>query len=125
MVFSRFIPGNLGPHLSRLRHFGWLLCSHGLTCRPIESSLPGCVGPVLDLLGYPAGSVTHLANGALRVRYCSTPFALRLPSWALGLGADAYQVINSRLKLSVFPLDSSSPLVLVQVVLLILFRMWG
>ena len=28
---GRFIPGSLRPHLSRLRHLGWLQCSHGLT----------------------------------------------------------------------------------------------
>ena len=32
---GRFIPGSLGPHLSRLRHPGWLQCSHGLTCRAV------------------------------------------------------------------------------------------
>ena len=31
---GRFIPGSLWPHLSRLRHLGWLQCSHGLSCRP-------------------------------------------------------------------------------------------
>ena len=62
----RIIPGELGPHLSRLRHFGWLQCGHGLTCRPMESSMPDCVGAVLGLLGYPAGSVANLANGNLK-----------------------------------------------------------
>ena len=63
----RFVPGKLGPHLRRLRHFGWLQCGHGLTCRHIDSCMPGCDGPVLDLLGYPAGSATHLANGTLKL----------------------------------------------------------
>ena len=39
---GRFIPGPLGPHLSRLRHLGWLQCGHRLSCRPYESSMPGC-----------------------------------------------------------------------------------
>ena len=99
----RFIPGNLGPHLSRLRHFGWLQCGHGLTCRPLESCLPGCIEPVLNLFGYPAGAVAHIANGTLKVRFCNTPFASRLPSWVLGSGVDAHQVMNYRLKMTVFP----------------------
>ena len=47
---SRFIPGSLGTHLCRLSHLGWLQCSHGLTCRPLESSMPDCSKPLLDLL---------------------------------------------------------------------------
>ena len=39
---GRFVPGSLGPHLSRLRHQGWLQCGHGLSCRPYESSMPCC-----------------------------------------------------------------------------------
>ena len=105
----RFIPGSIGPHLSRLRQFGWLQCDHGLTCRPFQSSLPGCIEPALDLLGYPAGSVAHLANGALKVRFCNTPFVSRLPFWVLGSGVDTHQVMNSRLKMTVFPPVSFSP----------------
>ena len=108
--FCRFIPGRLGPHLSRLRHFGWLQCGHGLTCRPVESSMPRCIGSVLDLLGYPVGSVSRLAIGTLNVRFCNTPFASRLPSWVLGSDVDAHQVITSRLKNMEFPPSTfSSP----------------
>ena len=57
---GRFVPGSLGPHLCRLHHLAWLQCSHGLSCRPLESSLPGCLGPLLDLLGYPAGGQLRL-----------------------------------------------------------------
>ena len=74
-----FIPEGLGPHLSRLRHFGWLQCGHGVICRPMESSMPSCIGPVLHLLGYPAGSVSQLANGPLKLRFNGVPFARRLP----------------------------------------------
>ena len=49
---GRFSPGSLGPHLSRLRHLGWLQCSHGLSCRLYESSMPDCLEPILGLLGY-------------------------------------------------------------------------
>ena len=42
---GRFIPGSVGPHLSRLRHLGWFQCGHGLTSGPYESSMPGCLEP--------------------------------------------------------------------------------
>ena len=78
---GRFIPGSLGPHLCRLSHLGWLQCGHGLSCRPLESSLPNCLEPLLCLLGYPANAVVALSNGALRIRYCTQPFARRFPPW--------------------------------------------
>ena len=56
-----FIPGDVGPHLCRLRHV------HGLTFRPLESSMPDCLVAVLDFLGYPAGSVARLSNGVSRL----------------------------------------------------------
>ena len=34
---GRFLPCQVGTHLSRLRHLGWNQCSHGLTSRPLES----------------------------------------------------------------------------------------
>ena len=71
--YGRFIPGTVGPHLS------WLQCSYGDTCRPLESSMAGCLAPLLDLLGYTAGAVAALSKSALRVRFCSFPFARRLP----------------------------------------------
>ena len=84
---GRFIPGSLGPHLCRLRHLGWMQCSHGLSCRPLESSLPGCLGPVLHLLGYPAGAVGALSNRLLRIRYCTQPWAKKFPPWKIGNGS--------------------------------------
>ena len=72
--------------MSRLRHLGWLQCGHGLTCRPLESSMPGCLEPLLDLLGYPAGAIGALSNKVLRIRYCFQPFARRLPPWSFGGG---------------------------------------
>ena len=41
---------------------------------PLESCLPGSIDTLLSLLGYPAGSVTALAKGVLRLRYRGTPF---------------------------------------------------
>ena len=77
---GRFIPGSLGTHLCRLSHLGWLQCSHGLTCRPMESCMPGCLKPLLDLLGYPATAISALSNGPLRIRNCTYPFAKKFPS---------------------------------------------
>ena len=76
---SRFIPGSLGPHLSRLRHLGWLQCGHGLSC----TSMPGCLEPLLSLLGYPTNAIGALSNGVLCIWYCANPFATRFPygSW--------------------------------------------
>ena len=84
--FSRFIPGSLGTHLCRLSHLGWLQCSHGLSCRPLESCIPDCLRPLLDLLGYPANAISALSNGCLRIRYCTHPFAKRFHPWSLGSG---------------------------------------
>ena len=83
---NRFIPGSLGTHLCRLSHLGWLQCSHGLTSRPLESSLPDCLSPLLDLLEYPANAISALSNGTLRIRYCTRTFAGRVPPWGLGYG---------------------------------------
>ena len=33
---GRFLPCQVGTHLSRLRHLGWNQCSHGLTSRPFD-----------------------------------------------------------------------------------------
>ena len=62
---GRFIPSSLGPHLSRLRHGSSVVtvCLVGL----FGSSLPGCLEPLLYLLGYPAGAVGALSNGILRI----------------------------------------------------------
>ena len=32
--------------------------------------LPGCLKPLLDLLGYPATAISALSNGSLRIGYC-------------------------------------------------------
>ena len=34
---GRFLPCDLGSHMSRLRHLGWNQCSHGFSSRPLES----------------------------------------------------------------------------------------
>ena len=40
---GRFLPCNLGSHMSRLRHLGWNQCSHGLSSRPLETCHHQCL----------------------------------------------------------------------------------
>ena len=80
---GRFLPCQVGTHLSRLRHLGWNQCSHGLTSRPLESRHHRCLGAVCGLLGYPKGSAAELLDGALKLRCCATPFSNRFPTWSL------------------------------------------
>ena len=48
---DRFLPCQVGTHLSRLRHLGWNQCSHGLTSRPLESCHHRCLSAVCGILG--------------------------------------------------------------------------
>ena len=58
--------------------------------------MPGCLTPLLDR-GYLAGTVAALCNNALRVRYCSIPFASKISLWNHGDGSDAFRTIHTRL----------------------------
>ena len=80
---SRFLPCQVGTHLSRLRHLVWNHCSHGLTSRPLESCHHRCLSAICGVLGYPKGSAAELQDGALMLRCCVTPFSNRFPSWSL------------------------------------------
>ena len=80
---GRFLPCQVGTHLSRLRHLGWNQCSHGLTSRPLESCHHRCLSAVCGILGYPKGSAAELLDGALKLRCCVTPFSSRFPTWSL------------------------------------------
>ena len=80
---ARFLPCQVGSHLSRLRHLGWNQCSHGLTSRPLESCHPLCLSAICGVLGYPRGSAAELLDGVLKLRCCTTPFSQRLPTWFL------------------------------------------
>ena len=80
---GRFLPCQVGTHLSRLRHLGWNQCSHGLTSRPLESSHHRCLSAVCGVLGYPKGSAAELLDGTLKLRCCVTPFSNRFPTWSL------------------------------------------
>ena len=78
---SRFIPCQPGAHHARLSHLGWGRYGHGLTSRPRESCDHQFLPPLLDFFGYPDGAVTELFNGTLKLRYSSTPFSKKIPSW--------------------------------------------
>ena len=76
---GRFLPCNLGSHMSRLRHLGWNQCSHGLSSRPIESCHHQCLTAVCGVLGYPKGSALELLDGTLKLRHCTEVFTMRFP----------------------------------------------
>ena len=78
---SRFIPCQPGAHHARLSHLGWGRYGHGLSSRPRESCDHQFLTPLLDFFGYPDGAVTELFNGTLKLRYSSTPFSRKFPSW--------------------------------------------
>ena len=80
---GRFLPCDLGSHMSRLRHLGWNQCSHGLSSRPLESCHHQCLKAVCGGLGYPKGSALELLDGALKLRHCTEVFAKRFPPWSL------------------------------------------
>ena len=62
---------------------GWERYGHGLTSRPRESCDHWFLIPLLNFFGYPDGAVTELFNGTLELRYSSTPFSKKLPSWSV------------------------------------------
>ncbi len=78
---SRFIPCHPGAHHARLSHLGWERYGHGLTSRPRESCDHRFLVPLLDFFGCPSGAVTELFSGCLKLRYSSTPFSKKIPSW--------------------------------------------
>ena len=80
---ARFLPCQVGSHLSRLRHLGWNQCSRGLTSRPLESCHHLCLSAICGVLVYPSGSAAELLDGVLKLRCCTTPFSQRFPTWSL------------------------------------------
>ena len=78
---GRFLPCQVGSHVSRLRHLVWEHCSHGLTSRPLESCHHQCLKAVCGVLGYPSGAAAELLDGTLKLRYCTTVFTNRFTPW--------------------------------------------
>ena len=58
--------------------------------------MPIRLEPLLGLLGYLASAITALVNGSLRVRYCTQPFAGKIPPWNLGSG-DGFARLSHKL----------------------------
>ena len=66
-----------------MSHLGWGRYGHGLSSRPRESCDHQILAPLLNFFGYPDGAATELFNGTLKLRYSSTPFSKKLPSWSV------------------------------------------
>ena len=92
---SRFIPCLPGAHHARLLHLGWGRYGHGLTSRPRESCEHRFLTPLLNFFGYPDGAVTELFNGTLKLRYSSTPFSKKFPSWPVSSIPSCLPVVGS------------------------------
>ena len=92
---ARFIPCQPSAHYTRLMHVGWGQCGHGLSSRPRESCDLQVLTPLLDFFGYPDGAATVLFNGTLKLRYSSTPFSKKFPSWPVPDLSGRYPVVGS------------------------------
>ena len=95
---GRFLPCNLGSHMSRLRRLGWNQCSHGLSSRPLESCHHQCLKAVCGVLGYPKGSALELLDGTLKLRHCTEVFTMWFPPWSLlrvGYGGGKRQFVTT------------------------------
>ena len=80
---ARFIPCQPSAHFARLPHLGWGRYGRGLSSRPRESCDHQILAPLLNFFGYPDGAATELFNGTLKLRYSSTPFSKKFPSWSV------------------------------------------
>ena len=80
---GRFVPCSKGANHCWPRHIGWERCGHLLTSRPRESASEPFLNELLGLFGYPTGSARALHAGTLPLRYCTTRFARRIPTWRL------------------------------------------
>ena len=59
------MPCRIGASHCCLRHIGCEECGHGLTSRPRETSEPGFLDSLLQVLGYSGGSGALLLAGEL------------------------------------------------------------
>ena len=78
---ARFIPCQPSAHYARLSHLGWERYVHCLSSRPRESCDHQFLTPLLNFFCYLDGAATELFNGTLKLRYSSTPFSKKFPSW--------------------------------------------
>ena len=66
-----------------------------LSSRPRESCDLHILTPLLDFFGYPDGAATELFSGTLKLRYSSTPFSKKFPSWPVPDLSSRYPVVGS------------------------------
>ena len=76
-----FIPCQPSAHFARLSHLGWGRYGHGLSSRPRESCDHHILAPLLDFLVTRMEQPQSFFNSTLKLRYSSTPFSTKLPSW--------------------------------------------
>ena len=74
---------------------GWGQCGHGLSSRPRESCDLHILTPLLHFFGYLVGAATELFSGTLKLRYSSTPFSKKFPSWPVPDLSSRYPVVGS------------------------------
>ena len=91
---GRFLPCAIGANHSRLRHIGWVKSGHGLTSRPRETS-GNRFHELLFLFGYPPGSEGALLRGTLHLRYCTSRFAQKVPTWSLPVSGGVALLVSS------------------------------
>ena len=88
-----------------MRHIGWVQSGHGLTSRPRETSDIRFLDELLFLFGYPPGSGSALLRGTLPLRYCTSRFAHKVPTWSLPFPVAFASLVDGMLARS----DPSSP----------------
>ena len=74
---------------------GWRRYGHGLSSRHRESCDLQYLTPLLNFFGYPDGAATELFNGTLKLRYSSTPFSKKFPSWPVSDLSGHHPVVGS------------------------------
>ena len=78
-----------------MRHIGWVQSGHGVTSRPRETSDVRFLDELLFLFGYPPGSGCALLCGTLPLRYCTSRFAHKLPTWSLPDSGGVAMLVHS------------------------------
>ena len=80
---GRFLPCAIGTIVGYGTLVGLIKSGQGLTSRPRETSNVRFFDELLFLFGYPPGSGGALLRGTLPLRYCTSRFAHKVPTWCL------------------------------------------
>ena len=78
-----------------MSQLGWGRYGHGLSSCPRESCDHQFLAPLLNFFGYPDGAATELFNGTLKLRYSSTLFSKKFPSWPVSTVSGHSPVVGS------------------------------